>query len=204
MDMKQFKQFLANTSGKKIVMNEGVINASEIRGRGEKIKKAAVAKSEWLFATKQYYLIRNGAGQFWPIMEVKTGSGNWADINIRDSNPFASQKAAERFIEKEIKEGNLKEDMEIVEAPKYPVYHTSYTSALNAVLDGVKKQGFEVDEDDWFNKVTTAYPGKPGVGKTTEISGIGLKKNGEPSRKGLHVQVYGMESGKYELNYYIS
>jgi hypothetical protein len=83
----------------------------------------------------------------------------------------------------------------------YPVYHKSYTSAVQAARDMVEKRGFEVDEDDWFNYVTTG-PGRPREGETTDHK-IGLLKNGKPVRKMLVFQVYGMPRS-YELNAYIS
>ncbi len=44
-------------------------------------------------------------------------------------------------------------------------------------------------------------PKKPSEGKTNKFS-IELSKDGKPSRKQLHIQVYGMRNS-YELNAYI-
>jgi len=82
----------------------------------------------------------------------------------------------------------------------YDIYHKSYSSAVQHALDQVKKRGYEVDMDDYHNKVSTG-PRKPSVGKTNSFS-IDLTKSGKPVKNKLHMQVYGMEGGKYELNMY--
>lgn len=83
----------------------------------------------------------------------------------------------------------------------YPLYHKTFTSAAKAASDLAKKRGFEVDEDDWFNQVSTG-PKKPGKGKTNRYI-VKVTKNGKETRKRLAFQVYGMDSGKYELNAYV-
>lgn len=99
----------------------------------------------------------------------------------------------------ELSEGKIDES-------SYPIYHKSFTHAVEAARDYAGKRGFEIDEDDWASQV--AYGGKytrsrPGVGKTHSFT-VGLLKNGKPQRKGLNFSVYGMESGKYELTAYIN
>ncbi len=88
----------------------------------------------------------------------------------------------------------------LIEA-KYPLYHKTFTSASQAALDLAKKQGFEVDEDDWFKQVSTG-PKKPGKGKTNRYV-VKVTKKGKDTKKRLAFQVYGMDSGKYELNAYV-
>ena len=44
---------------------------------------------------------------------------------------------------------------------------------------------------------------RPGVGKTHSFQ-IGLLKKGKPQRKGSSISLYGMDSGKFELTYYIN
>lgn len=90
----------------------------------------------------------------------------------------------------------------LVEASKYDVYHTTYSSAVDTAIELAKKQGYEVDMDDVWDKVSTG-PRKPSEGKTNTFN-ITLKKNGkEVKNRRLNFQVYGMGS-KYELNAYIS
>jgi hypothetical protein len=82
----------------------------------------------------------------------------------------------------------------------YEVYHKSYTSAINAAREYAEKKGYEINDDDAFTKIGMG-PRKPSEGKTNKFS-IELSKDGKPSRKQLHIQVYGMRNS-YELNAYI-
>jgi len=69
-----------------------------------------------------------------------------------------------------------------------------------------EKKGYEIDEDDWQNKVALGGiygRSRPAIGKTHKFS-VGLLKNGKPQKKGLNFSVYGMEGGKYELVAYIN
>jgi len=76
-----------------------------------------------------------------------------------------------------------------------------YSSAVNTAKEVARKRGYEVDEDDWFNKVSTG-PRKPSEGKTNSFKVL-LTKNGKPVRNMLVFQVYGMKNS-YELTAYIS
>jgi alkylated DNA repair dioxygenase AlkB len=84
------------------------------------------------------------------------------------------------------------------------VYFDTYSAAVQHAKSSAEKQGYEVEEDDWFQQVTTGK-GKPGRGKTTRHT-LKLTKNGKPVRKGLAIQVYNRDTNRntYELNYYIS
>lgn len=84
---------------------------------------------------------------------------------------------------------------------KYDIYHKTYSSAVQHAVKQAEKQGYEVDENDYDNKVALG-PKKPSVGKTNKLT-VKLTKNGKPSKKFLQMQVYGMDSGKYELNMYV-
>jgi hypothetical protein len=95
------------------------------------------------------------------------------------------------------------EETEMVTERKqnYQIYHNSYSSAVQHGREHAEKQGFEVSEDDWWHKVSTG-PKKPSEGKTNSIR-IPVSKAGKPTKKALSMQVFGMPSGKYELNMYI-
>lgn len=94
--------------------------------------------------------------------------------------------------------------VQILKEANYPLYHKSFTSASQTAYDYAIKQGYEIDENEWFHAVSTSHSrGRPEVGKTNSFH-VALEKNGKPQRKALHFQVYGMESGSYELNMYIS
>lgn len=91
---------------------------------------------------------------------------------------------------------------EISEAVDTEIYHDTFSSAVQLAKQKAEDKGYIVDEDDWFSKVNSG-DGKPSVGQTTKVS-LGLLKNGKETTEKLHIQVYGMEEGKYELNYYIN
>lgn len=85
----------------------------------------------------------------------------------------------------------------------YKIYHKSYSDAISEVLDFIDREGFEVDPEEVFDKISTG-PKKPNVGETVSIK-LDLTKDGQPSRRMAVFQVYGMPSGKsYELNLYLS
>jgi hypothetical protein len=86
-------------------------------------------------------------------------------------------------------------------ASGYEIYHKDFTSAVQHALSQVESKGYEVDEDEWFRKVSSG-PRKPGRGKTN-IYTIDLMKNGKPTPRKLQMQVY-YDQGRYELNMYIS
>jgi hypothetical protein len=102
---------------------------------------------------------------------------------------------------------NVRESVELDEARKdsaQDTYFNTYSAAVQYAKAQAEKQGYEVEEDDWFQQVTTGK-GKPGRGKTTRHT-LKLMKNGKPTRKGLAIQVYNRDTDKntYELNYYVS
>lgn len=81
------------------------------------------------------------------------------------------------------------------------VYHNTFSSAVQFARSEAEKRGFEINEDDWFNQITTGA-GKPSIGKTTKAN-VGLLKNGKETNKKLSIQVHGMPKGSFELNFYI-
>ena len=56
-------------------------------------------QDDWKFPEKniEFYLAKNGLGQYWPCMVSKN-----YPIIIRDSNPFKTLNAAIKFVEKTI------------------------------------------------------------------------------------------------------
>jgi hypothetical protein len=105
-----------------------------------------------------------------------------------------------------LKQVILTEFNSILKEYKYELYHKSFTSAAETARKVAEKKGFEIDEENWTTEV--AFCGKyrrarPSVGKSNSFS-VALTKNGKPQRKHLHFQVYGMESGNFELNAYVS
>jgi hypothetical protein len=94
-----------------------------------------------------------------------------------------------------------KEETDLQEKSDYEVYHKDYSGAVQTAIKQAEKRGYEVDMDDWHDKVATG-PKKPSSGKTNSFS-INLMKDGKPSKKKLQMQVYNMDNQKYELNMYI-
>tara|TARA_A200000113_G_scaffold142492_1_gene128047 strand:+ start:72 stop:404 length:333 start_codon:yes stop_codon:yes gene_type:complete len=106
----------------------------------------------------------------------------------------------------QLKEVILQEFNNILKEYKYELYHKTFTAAAQEARKVAEKKGFEIDEENWTTEV--AFGGKykrarPSVGKSNSFS-VQLIKNGKPQRKHLHFQVYGMESGSFELNAYVS
>ena len=99
-----------------------------------------------------------------------------------------------------VQDGGKTEVTDIQEAPNYKLHHNTFSGAVQEAIAVAKKQGYDVDEDDWSNKVATG-PKKPSKDKTNRYS-IKLLKGGKPTRKFLQIQVYNMGS-KYELNCYV-
>lgn len=107
-----------------------------------------------------------------------------------------------KFLAKRSKPKRSKPKFTLKEAPKSPIHHKTLASAIEVAVASAKRQGFEISEDEIFRKVTTAYIRK-GAGKTNEYH-LELTKGGVAQRKQLHIQVYNMDGGTYELNFYIS
>ena len=86
----------------------------------------------------------------------------------------------------------------------YEVYHETYTSCVDEMLDYIKKNGYEVSDDEVFSQISTG-PGRPKNGKTVKHA-LELTKGGKEQKKRLHAQVYNMGKDRgntYELNMYI-
>jgi hypothetical protein len=88
----------------------------------------------------------------------------------------------------------------LTEAIDYKVYHNTYTAAIQTAKEYALKKGYLVDDDDSFRKIGMG-PRKPSEGKSVRVS-VELTKGDKPTKKQLHIQVYGMKNG-YELNCYI-
>jgi hypothetical protein len=114
----------------------------------------------------------------------------------------AAQKAAKQWKLKSTAgvDAHLMKEEALQEASAYKVLHNTFSAAVQEAIAVAKKQGYDVDEDDWSNKVATG-PKKPSKDKTNRYS-IKLEKGGKPTRKFLQIQVYNMGS-KYELNCYV-
>lgn len=83
----------------------------------------------------------------------------------------------------------------------YQVYHNTYSAAISTALDYAKSNGYDVDDNDVWNKISMGDK-KPKDGVTNKFT-ITLHKDGKEQKKALQIQVYGM-GNKYELNTYIA
>ena len=116
-----------------------------------------------------------------------------AEANIElTMTPSAIQKAYKKYV------------IERKGVPTYEIYHKSYSDAMQSAKSFAKGSGYEVDEDDWYNQVTTG-PRKPSKDKVNRFS-ILLIKNGKEQKKRLQIQVTNLASGgrPFELNAYIA
>ena len=119
-----------------------------------------------------------------------------AHLRSKKKQPQGADFAAQRRKERLASNGRMDEAKS-----DYEVYHKDYSGAVQTAIKQAEKRGFEVDMDDWHDKVATG-PKKPSSGKTNSFS-VNLMKDGKPSKKKLQMQVYNMDNHKYELNMYI-
>ncbi|MDG1950824.1 MAG: hypothetical protein P8J32_08495, partial [bacterium] len=98
-------------------------------------------------------------------------------------------------------EGPVEELDESPKAPKkgynYEVYHETLASAFETIREFLAEKGYEVSDDQLFQFGI----GGISYGVTKRV-GLELSRNGEPAKNMLNVQIYRMDSGRYELNMY--
>jgi hypothetical protein len=84
-----------------------------------------------------------------------------------------------------------------VSSSDFEIYHNTLSEALSEVEEFLSKKGYEINDEQLFQF---------GVGGITygqtKRNSFELNRNGEPAKNLLHVQIYRMDSGKYELNMY--
>lgn len=85
-------------------------------------------------------------------------------------------------------------------AHDYPVYHKSFSSAVQAAKDYIEARGFQISDDEIWNKISVG-PAKPQDGKYNRYS-LEISKNGKEQKKAFHIQVYNT-GHNYELNCYV-
>ena len=112
----------------------------------------------------------------------------------------AGQKAADKLIGYPLKEETLDEELEEAKSD-YDIKHKTFSSAIQHAVEVAMKKGYEVDADDYDEKVAMG-PKKPSKGKTNSYS-IKLTTNGKEQRKALQVQIANLDNKFYELNMYI-
>jgi hypothetical protein len=139
-----------------------------------------------------------------PITLPVNGNPGSGDI------PAGEGDAEEEYKKKKKKREEMKEDFKIInkfsdfllEKEEFIVYHNTYSSAINAIEDYANSKGFELDQEEYGNAYVDAFF-KPKDGSTKKDT-LTLFKNGKEQRKALHVQIYGRQNKKFELNMYIN
>lgn len=123
-------------------------------------------------------------------IDIKSFGGNKYGILVSDKNKFQWNESIE---EDSVNERQYSE-----------TYFDTFREAAEYAAKIAEKEGYQIDEDDWFRNVATGgryTRSRPSVGKTHSFH-VDLLKRGKPAKKQLHFQVYGMKN-KYELNAYV-
>ncbi len=77
----------------------------------------------------------------------------------------------------------------------YEVYHETMRSAIDTAYDYARSKGYEPQDLAFWDSVP--------YGATRDFH-IELKKDNKEQKKCLQMQLYRMETGRYELNAYIN
>jgi hypothetical protein len=80
-------------------------------------------------------------------------------------------------------------------------YFETLSQTLDKVLEKATKQGYEIEDQE--REFFLFGVGGISYGQTKQAS-FNLLKDGKPTKKKLQVQIYRMDSGRYELNQYIA
>ena len=79
------------------------------------------------------------------------------------------------------------------------VYFNTQSEALNVAFEEANRKGYKVDEPQNIWTEHVAY------GKTVKYTlNLIVERTGNPARKCLHISLYRMDSGRYELTHYIN
>jgi hypothetical protein len=170
-------------------------NMSELEKLDKAFDKVAVdAKSldERLHAL--YEDMGNILGRYYEISDIDTYTMK-RRLGMKDNN---TENKLKELVREEVRTNTLNR---LNEGSGYVVYHNSYSSAVDIAIKFAEKKGYVVDTDDVWNQISTG-PKKPSDGKTNKFS-LGLIKGDKVDKKKLHIQIYGMGNGRYELNMYI-
>lgn len=81
------------------------------------------------------------------------------------------------------------------------IYFETLSQALDKILEKATKNGYEIEDQE--REFFLFGIGGIGYGETKKGS-FNLLKDGKLTKKKLQVQIYRMDSGRYELNQYIA
>jgi len=145
-----------------------------------------------------------------PITKPKVKPDTKPIIQPRKNRPFLPNVTPDvRPDPKAVKEENPEASMvdpKIAKAEKkkalnYPIYHETFSSAVQAARAFAEAKGYTIDDDEWFFQVSTG-PRKPDEGMTNRYT-LELLKDGKLQKMHMHMQIYNM-GNKYELNAYVA
>ena len=85
---------------------------------------------------------------------------------------------------------------------EYQIYHRTYSSSIDAMIDYVNRNNYSINPDELFDTVSIG-PIRPREGITNRFT-LSLFKDDKKQRKAIHFQVYGRGNEGFELNMYIS
>jgi hypothetical protein len=173
--------------------NNGKIDGDDLaKLRKKPIPESDAAYGAWLKAKEEKRKMSNISSADKSKLSAVVAMLNKEKKKQPQGADFAAQRRKERLASN----GRMDEAKS-----DYEVYHKDYSTAVQTAIKQAEKRGYEVDMDDWHDKVATG-PKKPSSGKTNSFS-VNLMKDGKPSKKKLQMQVYNMDNHKYELNMYI-
>ena len=173
--------------------NNGKIDGDDLaKLRKKPIPESDAAYGAWLKAKEEKRKMNNISSADKSKLSAVVAMLNKEKKKQPQGADFATQRRKERMASN----GRMDEAKS-----DYEVYHKDYSTAVQTAIKQAEKRGYEVDMDDWHDKVATG-PKKPSSGKTNSFS-INLMKDGKPAKKKLQMQVYNMDNHKYELNMYI-
>jgi len=98
---------------------------------------------------------------------------------------------------------NFKKELKALfkEEKNSDIYFETLSQALDKILEKATKQGYEIEDQE--REFFLFGVGGIKYGETKKGS-FNLLKDGKPTKKKLQVQIYRMDSGRYELNQYIA
>ena len=154
------------------------------------VESIAEGSDTFVFEGKAYKTKKREALD--PVGKADADIDNDGDVDSSDEYLHKRRKAIKK---------SMKDDEKPIDESKsssgYELYHPDFSSAMQHAYKHAKaKLGVDVDPEEIDRKVAMG-PSKPSKGKTNSYRL--LDKNG---KKAIHVQVYGMDNGKYELNMY--
>tara|TARA_Y100000389_G_scaffold147957_1_gene146935 strand:+ start:1920 stop:2555 length:636 start_codon:yes stop_codon:yes gene_type:complete len=124
--------------------------------------------------------------------------------------PAGQGDAEEEYKKKKKKREQMKEGFKIIntfsdfllEKEDFVVYHNTYSATIDAVEKYANDKGYELNQEEYGNAYVDAFF-KPKEGSTKKDT-LSLFKKGKEQKKALHIQIYGRQNKKFELNMYIN